>query len=432
MSTVAASQVNKLSKIPYSERLGGPDKAPHLQQFSDPVRYGFASLMVVIGLLAYFYDFPFDQIGVFQPMMYAAGLVVVCAVIDIPFHRLAYQLAMIALFLLAGSTAFFAWYSDGGLISQDSSDAIWKIATLFIFLFTLAAGVWNAPFKNFNSKIAAIPMMYIVLFAFIGCSIWTVVFSTSNARIYPIYTYGGFGQYLRLWNSDKWWIAVQNVCIYIGLFTSLSFLVGFLLAVFMDQKIRLEGFFRTIYLYPFALSFIVTGHVWAWIMSPEYGLEKSVRQFGWTSFSFDWIATNDKAIYCVVIAGLWQGTGLVMALMLAGLRGIDEEVWKAARVDGIPKWRTYWSIVIPMMRPVLITTFVIVAAGAFRVYDVVVALTDGGPGISSTVPSQYVYVNLFSGNIAQGLAAATVMLAISAIILIPWVYVEFVKGKQTR
>jgi len=274
--------------------------------------------------------------------------------------------------------------------------------------------------------------MYIVLFAFIGCSIWTVIFSTSNAKVFPIYTYSGFSQYTRLYNSDKWWISVHNVLIYIGFNTVLAFVVGFLLAVFMDQKIRLEGLFRTIYLYPFALSFIVTGHVWAWILSPEYGLEKSVRQMGWTSFSFDWLTTTDKAIYCVVIAGLWQGTGLVMALMLAGLRGIDEEVWKAARVDGIPKWRTYVSIVIPMMRPVLITSFVIVASGAFRVYDVVVALTDGGPGISSTVPSQYVYVNLFSGNIAQGLAAATVMLIISAIILIPWVYVEFVKGKQTR
>jgi glucose/mannose transport system permease protein len=412
--------------------IGAADKPPHFQQFSDPVRYGFAALMAVLGALALYFDFPFAQIGIFQPMMYALGVVIVCLVIDIPFRQLSHQLGMIGLYILGASTSFLAWYSGGDWISQDTADLIWKITALFVFLFTLGAGVWNAPFKNFNSKIAAIPMMYIVLFAFIGCSIWTMVFSTSNAKIYPIYTYAGFGQYTRLFNSDKWSIAVHNVLIYIGLSTVLAFLIGFLLAVFMDQKIRLEGLFRTIYLYPFALSFIVTGHVWAWILSPEYGLEKSVRQMGWTSFSFDWLTNNDKAIYCVVIAGLWQGTGLVMALMLAGLRGIDEEVWKAARVDGIPKWRTYWSIVIPMMRPVLITTFVIVASGAFRVYDVVVALTDGGPGISSTVPSQYVYVNLFSGNIAQGLAAATVMLIISAIILIPWVYVEFVKGKQTR
>ena len=412
--------------------IGASTQPPLRQQFSNTARYGFAALMAVLAALCLAFDFPFAQIGVFQPMMYALGLVVVCLVIDVPFRNLNYQLAMIGFYFVAASTAWASWFSGGTWISQDNSDLIWKLAALFIFLFTLGAAVWNAPFKNFNAKIAAIPMMYIVLFAFIGCSLWTILYSTSDARIYPLYTYVGFKQYYRLFASEKWHIAVSNVLIYISLGTVGSMVSGFLIAVFMDQKIRMEGLFRTIYLYPFALSFIVTGHVWAWIFSPEYGLEKSVRQLGWTSFSFDWIANNDKAIYCVVIAGLWQGTGLVMALMLAGLRGIDEEVWKAARVDGIPKWRTYFSIVLPMMRPVIITTLVFVAAGAFRVYDIVVALTDGGPGISTTVPSQYVYVNLFSGNIGQGLAGATTMLVTSAIILIPWVYIEFVKGRQTR
>ena len=412
--------------------VGASSQPPRLQQFSNTARYGVAALMAALAAICFFTDFPFAQIGVFQPMMYAFGLVIICLVIDVPFKKLNYQLGMIGLYLAIAATAWAAWYSGGSWISQDASDFLWKIGALFFVFFTTGAAVWNAPFKNFNAKIAAIPMMYIVLFAFIGCSLWTVLYSTSDARIYPLYTYVGLKQYYRLFGAEKWHIAVSNVLIYISLGTIGSMVSGFLLAVFMDQKIRLEGLFRTIYLYPFALSFIVTGHVWAWIFSPEYGLEKSMRQLGWTSFTFDWIANTDKAIYCVVIAGLWQGTGLVMALMLAGLRGIDDEVWKAARVDGIPKWRTYVSIVIPMMRPVLITTLVFVAAGAFRVYDIVVALTDGGPGISSTVPSQYVYVNLFSGNIGQGLAAATTMLVVSAVILIPWVYVEFVKGKQIR
>ena len=412
--------------------VGASAKPPHVQQFSDPVRYGTAALLAVLALLSYVFDFPFAQIGVFQPMMYALGLVIICLVIDVPFRKLEYQLGMIGIYLAAAATAWAAWYSDGSWISQAGSDLIWELTALFIFFFTIGAAVWNAPFKNFAAKTAAIPMMYIVLFAFIGCSMWTILYSTSDARIYPLYTYVGLKQYYRLFGAEIWHIAVKNVLIYIFLDTIGAIVIGFLIAVFMDQKIRLEGLFRTIYLYPFALSFIVTGHVWAWIFSPEYGLEKSVRQLGWTGFSFDWIANNDMAIYCVVIAGLWQGTGLVMALMLAGLRGIDEEVWKAARVDGIPTWRTYWSIVIPMMRPVLITTLVFVAAGAFRVYDIVVALTDGGPGISTTVPSQYVYKYLFSGNIGQGLAAATVMLLVSGVILIPWVYIEFVKDKQIR
>lgn len=291
----------------------------------------------------------------------------------------------------------------------------------------------NPLFRNLNSKIASIPMMFIVLFAFIGCSLWTIAYSMTDAKIYPVWNFVGLKQYHRLFFSTPvWTIAWHNAIIYLVLYTFFSFVFGFLIAVFMDQKIRLEGVFRTIYLYPFALSFIVTGHVWAWILSPTWGLEKSVRQMGWTSFSFDWLTNTDMAIYTVVIAGLWQGTGLVMALMIAGLRSIDDEVWRAARIDGIPKWRTYIQIVVPMMRPVLITTFVIVASGAVRLYDIVVALTDGGPGVSTSVPAQYVYKYLFGGSIGQGLAAATVMLVATAVILIPWVYVEFVKGRQHR
>ena len=110
-------------------------------------------------------------------------------------------------------------------------------------------------------------------------------------------------------------------------------------------------------------------------------------------------------VYTLVIAGVWQLTGLVMALMLAGLRGIDDEIWKAARVDGIPNWRTYISIVIPMMRPVFVTAFVIVAATIVRIYDLVVAMTGGGPGISSQFPAIYIYEFMFVTNLSQGLAA---------------------------
>jgi glucose/mannose transport system permease protein len=395
-------------------------------------RAALVAAVAALAALSLIFDWPFATLGVFQPFMWTAGIVAVCYVIEVPFRSLWPRLALVAVFLAAAFVAWYSWYSGGTPISQDMADLVWKWVSVGILGLTLGAGAWNWPYRNFHSKIAAIPMMFIVMFAFIGCSLWTIAYSTSDAKIYPLYTYVGLKQYYRLFNAEIWTIAWHNAVIYLVLATTFSFISGFLIAVFMDQKIRLEGLFRTIYLYPFALSFIVTGHVWAWILSPEYGLEKSVRQLGWTSFSFDWIANNDKAIYTVVIAGVWQGTGLVMALMLAGLRGIDDEVWKASRVDGIPKWRTYLQIVIPMMRPVLITTFVIVASGAVRLYDIVVALTDGGPGISTRVPAYYVYVNLFSGNIGQGLAAATVMLLTTAVILIPWVYVEFVRGKQTR
>ena len=297
-------------------------------------------------------------------------------------------------------------------------------------------------------------MMLIVMGVFVGGTLWTVLFSFTNIKILPIFTpkqwidgFVGFANYKRLFNSDRWmscpaitqigqdgWQlkctgAMPNMVTYAVLAIIIMISLGFLLAVMMDQKIRLEGMFRTIFLYPFALSFIVTGHVWAWIMSPEYGLQNAMRQMGWESFSFGWIADRDMVMYAIVIAGIWQGTGFVMALMLAGLRGIDEDIWKAARVDGIPAWRTYIQIVLPMMKPVMVTTFVLVASGAVRIYDLVVALTDGGPGISSDVPSRYIYQN-FSANLGQSLSASTVMLVSMAIVLIPWMRMEFGKKSQ--
>ena len=297
-------------------------------------------------------------------------------------------------------------------------------------------------------------MMLIVMGVFVGGTLWTVLFSFTNIKILPIFTpkqwidgFVGFANYKRLFNSDRWmscpaitqigqdgWQlkctgAMPNMVTYAVLAIIIMISLGFLLAVMMDQKIRLEGMFRTIFLYPFALSFIVTGHVWAWIMSPEYGLQNAMRQIGWESFSFGWIADRDMVMYAIVIAGIWQGTGFVMALMLAGLRGIDEDIWKASRVDGIPAWRTYIQIVLPMMKPVMVTTFVLVASGAVRIYDLVVALTDGGPGISSDVPSRYIYQN-FSANLGQSLSASTVLLVSMAIVLIPWMRMEFGKKSQ--
>lgn len=147
---------------------------------------------------------------------------------------------------------------------------------------------------------------------------------------------------------------------------------------------------------------------------------------GWTSFAFDPLYNQDIVIYGILIAGLWQGTGLIMCLMLAGLRGIDEDIWKAARIDGIPMWKTYLFIVIPMMRPVFVTTLVIIASGIVRVYDLVVAQTSGGPGIASEVPAKYVYDAMFlSQNLGQGFAASTMMLLTVMIVVVPWAYYEF-------
>jgi len=285
----------------------------------------------------------------------------------------------------------------------------------------------NRMFRNINAKIAAIPMVLTTLVVFVGGTIWTVVYSFTNSKLLPKLKFVGFDQYERLWSNSRWLISIENLALF-GVFSLIfTISVGFLLAVLMDQKIRFEDTFRTIMLYPFALSFVVTGLVWQWILNPQFGIQGIVRDMGWESFTFDPLNSPTTVLYGLLIAGLWQGTGFVMCLMLAGLRGIDEDIWKAARVDGIPTWKTYVMVIIPMMRPVFITTLVIVASGIIRLYDLVVAMTSGGPGgNASQVPAMYVYDYMFQAqNLGQGFAASTMMLLSVLIVLIPWAYLEF-------
>ena len=281
-------------------------------------------------------------------------------------------------------------------------------------------------FRNINAKIAAIPMVLTTLVVFVGGTAWTVLYSFTDSKLLPRERFVGFDQYERLWSNSRWLTSIENLLIYGVLSLIFTIVIGFLLAVAMDQKIRFEDAFRTIMLYPFALSFVVTGLVWQWILNPEFGIQSIVRGLGWDSFVFNPLDNPDLVLYGLLIAGLWQGTGFVMCLMLAGLRGIDEDIWKAARVDGIPTWKTYLFVILPMMRPVFITTLVLIAAGIIRLYDLVVAQTSGGPGTASQVPAMYVYDYMFQAqNLGQGFAASTMMLLSVLIVLIPWAYLEF-------
>ncbi len=289
----------------------------------------------------------------------------------------------------------------------------------------------NALFRNLTAKIAAIPMILTALCVFVGGTLWTVVYSFTSSKLLPKAKWVGLDQYERLWNTNRWIVSIENLMIYGICSLVFSLVIGFVLAALLDQKIRFENTFRTIILYPFALSFIVTGLVWQWILNPDFGVQNIVRSLGWASFEFDPLYNQDIVIYGILIAGLWQGTGLIMVLMLAGLRTIDQEIWKAARVDGIPTWKTYIFIVIPMMRPVFITTLVLIASGIVRVFDLVVAQTSGGPGIASEVPAKYVYDTMFlRQNLGQGFAASTMMLLAVAIVIIPWAYLEFGSRKR--
>ena len=280
--------------------------------------------------------------------------------------------------------------------------------------------------RNWGVTLAIIPFWILVLGAYVGTMLWTVFISLTSSKMLPNTEFVGLAQYERLFATERWGIAVHNIVVFGLLMMTLCLVLGFILAAMLDSKIRAEDTVRTIILYPHAISFIVTGLVWQWILNPQFGLQSIVRDLGWTGFTFDPLYTPSIAIYGVLIAGLWQGSGLVMVLMLAGLRGIDQEVWKAARIDGIPTWKTYLFIVIPMMRPVFITTLVLVVTGIVRIYDLIVAQTGGGPGIATEVPAKYVYDMMFqAANLGQAFAASTTMLLTVAIFVIPWAMMEF-------
>ncbi|MDE1996805.1 MAG: sugar ABC transporter permease, partial [Rhizobiaceae bacterium] len=260
--------------------------------------------------------------------------------------------------------------------------------------------------------------------------VWNIWISFTDSKVLPVNIFVGGKQYQRLFDTARWILSLQNVVLFGVLFIIGCLCLGFLLAVALDQKVRFENTFRTIFLYPFAMSFIVTGLVWQWIMNPTLGLQKVADSIGFTWFRFDWIVQSDLALYVIVLAGVWQSSGLIMAIMLAGLRGIDRELWKATRIDGIPSWRVYLHIVIPILRPTIITATVLLAIAVVRVYELVLATTGGGPGISTEVPGKFIMDYLFGrGNIGLATAASTVMFVTVVILVTPWLYYEYFREK---
>jgi glucose/mannose transport system permease protein len=275
-------------------------------------------------------------------------------------------------------------------------------------------------------KLLLSPSVLLMLVCVYGYIAFTFYLSFTPSGMLPVFEWRGTENYSRLMGQSNWLISVNNLWVFSGLYILIASGLGMLLAVLIDQQIRAEGFFRSIYLYPMALSFVVTGTAWKWLLDPGIGLERSLRAAGWESFGFGWIKDNDMAIYCVVIAAVWQTTGFVMAMFLAGLRGIDHEVINAARMDGARSWQVYWHVILPQMGPVFLSAFVILAHMAIKSYDLVIALTGGGPGRATWLPSVFMYQYTFTRNeMAVGAASATLMLIGISVVVFPYLMREY-------
>ncbi|QOL80736.1 carbohydrate ABC transporter permease [Pseudooceanicola spongiae] len=260
------------------------------------------------------------------------------------------------------------------------------------------------------------------VYGFIG---WTAWVSLTKSKLMPRYEIEGFQQYTKLFDTPRWDTAMNNLFLFGTLFIVISMVLGLLLAIFLDQKIRTEGVIRTIYLYPMALSMIVTGTAWKWILNPGLGIQATVQGWGFENFTFDWLINPDYAIYTIVLAGVWQSSGFVMALFLAGLRSVDGEIIKAAQVDGIPTPRIYTAIIIPSMAPIFLSAFIVLSHLAIKSFDLVIALTGGGPGYATDLPATYMYAMAFSrGNIGQAASSAMIMMAVVFAIVVPYLYSE--------
>lgn len=283
----------------------------------------------------------------------------------------------------------------------------------------------NRPFRERFSSIVpqlvlapslVATLVYVFLFG-----VWTIWISVSNSGDLPDYSFAGFQHYGELWVNLRWRIAYTNLFLFSALYVIGTMVIGLTLAILIDQRVRAEALFRTIYLYPLAISFVVTGTVWRWLFSPTTGLESMMHQIGWASFKFDWLVQREMAIYTVVLTGIWQASGFVMALFLAGLRSVDPDLIKAAQIDGASMPRIYRRIILPAIGPIFIAVAVVLLQFAIKTFELVLAMTQGGPGISTTVPAVYVYDLIFQrGQMALGAAGAIMILVALALILVPY------------
>jgi glucose/mannose transport system permease protein len=270
---------------------------------------------------------------------------------------------------------------------------------------------------------ALLPMALATVVAYLGSLLWSLRISLSSSRSLPLHDFVGLAQYHRLFDNERWLHSLHNLALYAPLFIAGSLALGFLLAVLVDRQLRGGGALRAIFLYPYALSFIATGLTWQWLLNPELGIQQVVRGWGIADFRFDWLVDQDRVIYTIVIATIWQGAGLVMAILLAGLRGIDADILRAARLDGAPAWRIHLSIVIPMLGHSFATAALLLLTAAVKLYDAVVAMTQGGPGTASEVPGKFIMDHLFGrANIALASAGATVMVLTVVALLAPLLY----------
>lgn len=259
----------------------------------------------------------------------------------------------------------------------------------------------------------------VFIYGFIGRTAYVSLVRWNDLA--PDYTFVGFTNYLRLADTERFQIDLKNTLIFTVTFIVLCLAVGLLLAVLLDQKIKFESVFRTIFMFPLAISFIVTGVAWRWLETPSSGINLIFDALGLGFLKTGWFTDPNIGILGVVIAAFWQTSGYVMALYLAGLRGIADDVREAARVDGASEWQVFWHVIFPLLHPITLTAVIILGHISLKIFDLTVSMTGPGPGFATDVPSLFMYqTTFFASHFSQGAAIAIVLLLLVSLLIVPY------------
>ncbi|MEE8592180.1 MAG: sugar ABC transporter permease [Spirochaetia bacterium] len=285
---------------------------------------------------------------------------------------------------------------------------------------------WRFSGDDLVARTVLFPAVLISLIFVYGFILFTIYLSFTGSTLLPSFDWVGIQNYVRLFKLQNWHTAMKNMLIFGVLYIGIAALVGLLLAILIDITKFSERVFRPIFLYPMAISFIVTGTAWKWFLDPGIGLEHVMHMWGWASFHFTWIKNADFAIYTIVIAAVWQVTGFVMVIFIAGLRAIPHSTIESAVVDGASTFKLYTRVIVPQLNASFLSVFVILGHMAIKSYDLVIALTGGGPGRATELPSTFMYSYTFGRNqMGIGAGSAVIMLIAIGIIIVPYIRSHF-------
>jgi glucose/mannose transport system permease protein len=299
--------------------------------------------------------------------------------------------------------------------------------------------------------IPSVLAVFAFVYGFIGWSALVSVSEWDSTR--PDYTYVGLDNFRDLFDNFRFQIDVRNTVVFTVFFVVACLVLGFTLAALLDRGIKGEGFFRSIYLFPMAVSFIVTGVVWRWLLAPRAGVNILAGKAGLSALKYDWYTDPDVvyvhegsrlgdalstvglgfladpnygvplAMMSVVIAATWQMSGFVMVMYLAGLRAIPEELKEAARMDGATEVQVLRHVSLPLLRPVTLAAMIILGHQSLKIFDLVVSMTQRGPGFATDVPALFMFETTFQGNhFARGASISIVMLLTVSLLIVPYLY----------